>query len=141
MPSFDCATLPISGPMDEAILAPLAGSVGACCSSSALKKLMFAASPRTSFALKIACSSALSIKELLPPTKRPKTSCCPVKVGSSAWRLAAVRGCCPASLLCCGYSDMRLDPKRMSEAYKAGIRHSCSPKDLHPSARQQLHQN
>ena len=101
MPSFGWCTLPINGPMEEAFLVPLTGSWGACCSSSALKKLMFAASPRTSFALKMACSSALSIKELLPPTNRPKTSCCPVKVGSSAWRLAAVRGCCP-SLLCCG---------------------------------------
>ena len=84
MPSFDWSTFPIRGPLDDAILALLTGSGGACCSSSALKKLTFAASPKTSFALKMACNSALSIKELLPPTNRPKTSCCPVKEGSSA---------------------------------------------------------
>ena len=100
MPSFDWSTFPIRGPLDDAIFALLTGPAGACCSSNALKNFMLAASPKTSFALKMACSSALSIKELLPPTNRPKTSCCPVKVGSSAWRLAAVKGCCPASLLC-----------------------------------------
>ena len=100
MPSFGWSTFPISGPMDDAMFELFIGSTAACCSSRALKKLTFAASPKMSLALKMACSSALSIKELLPPTNRPKTSCCPVKVGSRAWRLAAVRGCCPASLLC-----------------------------------------
>ncbi len=101
MPSLAWSTFPMRGPMeDPASLAGFTGSAAACCSSSALKNWAFAASPKRSFALKIAWSSALSIKELLPPTNLPKTSCCPVKVGSSAWRLAAVRGCCPGSLVC-----------------------------------------
>ena len=54
MPSFDWSTFPMRGPMEDAIFAPLTGSAAACCSSRALKKLMFAASPKTSFALKIA---------------------------------------------------------------------------------------
>ena len=101
MPSLVWSTFPMRGPMeDPASFAESPGSAAACCSSSALKNWAFAASPKRSFALKIAWSSALSIKELLPPTNLPKTSCCPVKVGSSAWRLAAVRGCCPGSLVC-----------------------------------------
>lgn len=54
MPSFDWSTFPMRGPIEDVIFAPLTGSTDACCSSSALKKLMFAASPKTSFALKMA---------------------------------------------------------------------------------------
>ena len=124
MPSLDWSTFPMRGPIEDAIFAALAGSAAACCSRSALKKLTLAASPSTSFALKIACSSALSMRELLPPTNRPSTSCWPVREGSRAWRFAAVSCCCPASLLDCGYSDMQGDPERTSTAYKAGFRHS-----------------
>lgn len=131
MPSLDRSAVPIRGPIEGASFAPADESAAACCSSRALKKLPLAASPNTSFALKILCSSALSIRELLPPTNLPRTSCCPVKEGSSAWRLAAVRGCCPGSLLCCGYSDMQLDPARTSIAYKAGCCHSLAAPAVH----------